>query len=498
MARARRCNAAARAARVANATAVRAVVLGSLAMVSAACGSGSPSPRAATTAPSSSSTVPGRASTSTASPTPPASPTAWLTYGGNVARTSLDTADPAFGHKPTSAWTSPALDGPVYGEPLVSGGQVFVATENNTVYALSAATGAVAWSDRVAAPVPAGMLPCGDITPDVGITSTMVIDPTSGTLFASAEARSGSSVKHIVVALDIATHRVLWSRDVDRPGWNAAAQLQRTGLALSAGRVIVAFGGNYGDCGSYHGWVVGVPESGAGTVLSYEVPTANEGAIWAPAGVTIDGSGDIFVVTGNGSALAGQPFDHGDAVIELSPTLTERQYFAPANWAQDNADDGDLGSTAAMLLGGSQLLIVGKQQTAYLLDATKLGGIGGQLASIDLCNSRGGNAYQAPDAYVVCSGNGTIDQVRVGPGSTMTRGWTWTSPTGQAGSPTIAGGVLWTLDGGASVLYGVALSTGKTLYSVPLTTGTPQHFAAVSAAGGMLFAAGASHVEALR
>ncbi len=180
-------------------------------------------------------------------------------------------------------------------------------------------------------------------------------------------------MKHIVVALDIATHRVLWSRDVDQPRWNAAAQLQRTGLALSAGHVIVAFGGNYGDCGSYHGWVVGVPESGAGTVLSYEVPTANEGAIWAPAGVTIDGSGDIFVVTGNGSAQAGRPFDHGDAVIELSPTLAERQYFAPANWAQDNADDGDLGSTAAMLLGGSQLFIVGKQQTAYLLDATKFG-----------------------------------------------------------------------------------------------------------------------------
>jgi len=485
------------AARVATMTVVRAVVLGSLAIVSAACGTGSPSPRAGSTPPSSSATVRGRSSTSTTSTTSPAS-AAWLTYGGNLSRTSLDTADPAFDHKPTAAWTSPALDGPVYGEPLVSGGEVFVATENNTVYALSAATGALAWSDHLAAPVPAGMLPCGDITPDVGITSTMVIDPTSGTLFASAEALSGSSVKHIVVALDIATHRVLWSRDVDRPGWNATTQLQRTGLALSAGHVIVAFGGNYGDCGAYHGWVVGVPESGVGTVLSYEVPTANEGAIWAPAGATVDGSGDIFVVTGNGSAQAGQPFDHGDAVIELSPMLAERQYFAPTNWARDNADDGDLGSTAVMLLGGSQLFIVGKQQTAYLLDATKLGGIGGQLASIDLCNSRGGNAYQAPDAYVVCSGNGTIDQVPVGPGATMTRGWTWTSPTGQAGSPTISGGVLWTLDIGASVLYGVALSTGTTLYSVPLTTGTPQHFAAVSTAGGMLIVAGASRVEALR
>ena len=78
----------------------------------------------------------------------------------------------------------------------------------------------------------------------------------------------------------------------------------------------------------------------------------------------------------------------------------------------------------------------------------------------------------------------------------MTRGWTWTSPTGGSGSPTIAGGVLWSVDIGASLLYGVSLSTGSTLYTLPLTTGLPQHFAAPSAAGGLLVVAGASHVEA--
>ncbi|HVA04154.1 MAG TPA: PQQ-binding-like beta-propeller repeat protein [Acidimicrobiales bacterium] len=437
-------------------------------------------------------------STSGSSSTTPSSAAAWLTYGGNFARTSLDSTDPAFGHKPTAAWTSPALDGPVYGEPLIYKGQVLMATENNTVYALSATNGTLAWSVHLASPVPVGDLPCGAITPTVGITSTMVIDPTSGTLFASAAALSGTSVKHVVVAVDIATHEVSWTRDVDQPGWNAVAQLQRTGLALSAGHVIVAFGGNFGDCGNYHGWVVGVPESGTGSLLAYEVPTAREGAIWAPAGVTVDSSGDVFVVTGNGDAGAGQPYDHGDAVIELAPTLAERQYFAPANWAQDNADDGDLGSTAAILLGNARMFIVGKQQTAYLLDVSKLGGIGGQSASINVCNSRGGNAYRSPDVYVVCTSDGTIAQVRVGPGPTMARGWTWTSPTGGAGSPTIAGGILWTIDIGSSMLYGVDLATGTTRYSLALTTGTPQHFAAPSIAGGMVVVAGASHVEVFR
>ena len=395
-------------------------------------------------------------------------------------------------------WTSPGLDGPAYGEPLIYREQVFVATENDTVYALSATDGTVAWSDHLASPVPAGMLPCGDITPTVGITSTMVIDPTSGTLFISAALVSGSSVKHKVYALDIATHRVLWARGIDQPGWTAAAQLQRIALALSAGHVIVGFGGNYGDCGSYHGWVVGVPESGTGSLLAYQVPAAREGALWAPAGATVDAAGDVFVVTGNGSATAGQPFDHGDSVIELSPGLAERQYFAPSNWAQDNADDGDLGSTAAMLLSSSTLFIVGKQQTAYLLNSSTLGGVGGQLASTNVCNSQGGNAYLAPNAYVVCTDDGTIRQVRVGPGATMSPGWTWTSPTGNAGSPTIAGGVLWTVDIGASVLYGVDLSSGATRFTAHLTTGTPPHFAAPSAGEGMLVVAGSSHVEAFR
>jgi len=474
---------------------VAALVLGG-----AACGAGSPPVRGGSTHPSGSPGTTGSTSTSSTTPvtTTPGTGAAWLTYGGSVSRLSADSIDPAFDHKPTKAWLSSSLDGAVYGEALVYEHQVLVATENDTVYDLSSADGTVAWSDHLGAPVSAGRLPCGDITPDVGVTSTMVIDPASGTLFVSAEVLAGSAVTHIVVALDIATHRVLWSRDVDQPGWTAAAQLQRAGLALSGGHVIVGFGGNYGDCGAYHGWVVGVPESGVGALLAYKVPTPRQGAIWAPGGVTVNAAGDVLVVTGNGSAQPGQAFDHGNSVIELSPALSELQYFAPSNWAQDNADDGDLGSTSVMLLDDSRMFIVGKQQTGYLLDATTLGRIGGQLASIDLCNSRGANAALAPDVYVVCTDDGTIDQVRVGPGATLAHGWRWTSPTGQAGSPTLAGGVLWTLDIGASVLYGVNLSTGTTTYTVPLATGAPAHFAAPSVAGGMIVVAGASRVEAFR
>jgi hypothetical protein len=210
------------------------------------------------------------------------------------------------------------------------------------------------------------------------------------------------------------------------------------------------------------------------------------------------------VATGNGSASAGQPFDHGDAVIELSPTLTEMSYFAPTNWAEDNADDGDLGSTSPVLLNAGLVFEVGKETTAYLLEAGALGGIGGQVASLDVCDSLGGNAYQAPDVYVVCPNAGEIVQVQItsaaNPGAvdSMQKGWTWTSPTGGASSPTIAGGIIWSIDLKAAILYGIDLTTGATRFAQHLDVGTPEHFAAASAAAGMIVVAGSTAVEAFR
>ena len=118
-------------------------------------------------------TAPATTTSTTAAPTS-AGPS-WTVYHGNaegngVAPTvsSVNLAAPA--------WTSPVLDGQLYGEPLVSDGRVIVATENDTVYALSSTTGSVEWSTHLGTPVPSGSLPCGDISPTVGITGTPVID----------------------------------------------------------------------------------------------------------------------------------------------------------------------------------------------------------------------------------------------------------------------------------------------------------------------------------
>lgn len=412
--------------------------------------------------------------------------TAWTTYGGSFTRTSNAGGGPlAPLHQ---RWRTTGLGGAIYGEPLVASGRVFVATETDEVVALRAGDGRVAWRRSLGRPVPAGMLPCGDISPTVGVTSTMVFDPATGTLFVSAETLVAGKVHHVLDALKATTGRLEWRRDLDQAGWDPTAQLQRAALALAKGQVVVGFGGNYGDCGRYHGYVMAVRETGEGPVRVYEVPTAREGAVWAPSGVAVGTSGDIYAATGNGSSTT--TYDSGDSVLRLSPALSRRSFFAPADWARLNASDADLGSAGPMLLPGGRLLIVGKDTTGYLLDQTHLGGIGHPLAATEVCFSIGGDAYANGLAYVACPG-GSLTAVRVGARHLRVA---WRAPTGVAGSPTIAGGLVWSVGDGN--LVGLAPATGRPVDQV--STISTEHFAAPSVADGLLLVAGDGAVQALQ
>ncbi|HKT21724.1 MAG TPA: PQQ-binding-like beta-propeller repeat protein, partial [Nitrososphaerales archaeon] len=95
-------------------------------------------------------------------------------------------------------WTSPALDGFVFAEPLVFGDSVYVATENNSVYALNAQTGNVTWHTNLGPGSPTGnhQLPCGDIIPVTGITGTPAIDPSTGILYVVSD----SNYHHVLDA----------------------------------------------------------------------------------------------------------------------------------------------------------------------------------------------------------------------------------------------------------------------------------------------------------
>ena len=339
---------------------------GRLALASVLCGIGSGPAYAATLA------------------SPASGSSSWTVYHDNPAGTgvaapvtAVDTA--------TRAWTSPALDGQIYGEPLVYAGRVYVATENDTVYALSAATGAVAWSRNLGRPVPAASLPCGDISPTVGITGTPVIDRSRDEIFVVADELVAGSPAHRLVGLSAASGTIELSQDVDPPGSDPAALLQRTGLTLDSGQVVFGMGGNYGDCASYRGRVVGVPETG-GTPRYFTVdaaPGESQGAVWmGGAAPVVDGSGHIWVSTGNGSVYSyAHAYDDSDSVLELSSSLRLLQFFAPSTWPTNNSQDLDM-STAPVLLPDGQVLLAGKSRIVYLLSGAHLGGIGHQQATL--------------------------------------------------------------------------------------------------------------------
>jgi polyvinyl alcohol dehydrogenase (cytochrome) len=424
-------------------------------------------------------------------------PGAWTVYHGGPAGAGA-AAGVASVDTSARVWTSPTLDGKLYGEPLAYRGRVYVATENDTVYALSAATGTVDWSAHVGSPVPAGSLPCGDISPTVGITGTPVIDSARGEVFAVADTLRGGRPAHVLVGLSTATGKVELRRDVDPPGADPATLLQRTGLTLDAGQVVFGLGGNDGDCGSYRGRVVAVPEAG-GPPRFFTVDAAagqREGAIWmGGAAPVVDGRGNIWVTSGNGSVTSpGQAYDDSDAVLELSASLRLRQFFAPREWAAQNASDLDM-SVAPALLPGGQVLAAGKAGIAYLLDGSRLDGIGGQQATLGpVCDTgiEGGAAVLGSTAFLPClNGIAAVRATAAPPGLRLL----WKSGAG-GGPPVIAAGLVWTMSG-SGVLYGLAPSTGKVVRRVTLGA-LANHFPTPSVAGGLLLAGCAITVVAFR
>jgi outer membrane protein assembly factor BamB len=404
--------------------------------------------------------------------------------------TSVDVSSPA--------WTSPVLDGQLYGEPLVSDGRVYVATENDTVYALSATTGAVLWSTHLGTPVPSGSLPCGDISPTVGITGTPVIDQTSAELFVVADELVNGTPAHQLVGLSTTTGKTELNQNVDPPGSTPAALLQRTGLTLDSGRVVFGYGGNFGDCSTYHGWVMSVPEGG-GAAAAFAVDSAageSQGAIWmGGAAPVVDASGNIWVTAGNGSVYSSShPYDDSDSVLELSPSLALEQYFAPSSWPSNNAHDLDM-STAVALLSDGQVVAAGKARIVYLLNGSSLGGIGGQQAQLaDACGSDidGGVAVDGTTVYLPCLSGPVAVQTT---GSPAVLRLLWSSSVG-GGPPIVAGGLVWTI-GSDGVLYGLDPTSGAVRDQA--TIGAPaNHFPTPSVGAGLLLAPSAERVVAFR
>ncbi len=417
----------------------------------------------------------------------------WTTFDQNSMRTGVDASgNPLF--PAHSAWST-SVDGQLYGQPLVATGRVFVATEDDTVYTLAADSGQVLWSNHLATPVDASKLPCGNIGPTVGVTGTPVVDTARSEIFVVAdEAAPGAAIAaHHLIGLDIYTGAVELNQVIDPAGSYPPAQLQRVSLALDDGHVVAGFGGNSGDCSTYHGLVIATPESGgpSSVFTVSDLPGDSQGAVWmGGAAPTVDANGNVWVATGNGAFDAsGDPYDQSDGVLELSPSMHLVQDFAPAAWYDDNHNDSDLGSTTPALLPNGLVFEVGKSTTAYVLRQSHLGGVDGQVAFTNgFCFADGGSADLNGTLYVPCSGGVTAVTPAASPPVAS-----WTTSTGAHNSPIVAGGEVWSI--GGDTLDALDPTTGN--MKQRFTVGSEaSDFPSPSAADGLVLAPSATAVHA--
>jgi hypothetical protein len=430
-----------------------------------------------------------------ATPGPQVPGGSWTTYDFDPSRTGVDPSGLQYSVG-SPAWTSPHLDGALFGQPLVQGSDVYVATENDTVYALSSSTGAVAWSAHVGTPFNPTVVPaeCGDIQPTVGITSTPVIDVARSEIFVVADEASGNSAAHHLIGLNLSTGQVMLDEVIDPGGSDPPFELQRVSLGLTAGRVIVGFGGNAGDCGSYHGLVVSAPEDGS-TPVTFTVaslPGDLQGAVWMGGGApAIDSQGNVWVTTGNSAhEHAGDAYDNSDGVLELSPTMQLLGFFAPTDWFSDNASDADF-STPPTLLDNGLAFAIGKSSIAYVLNQSALGGIGGQLIARPACFGHGASAHVGDIVYQGCGGGVGAYRVQSNPTTLQNL---WTSSSGGGGSPIVAGGLIWNLSSGGT-LSAMDPATGRVVESTNIGSEATS-FPSPSTGDGLLLAPSTNQVHA--
>ena len=399
------------------------------------------------------------------------------------------------------------VSGHVYAQPLYwrapgsRSAMLLLATEDNVVHAIDAGTGNEIWKRSLGKPVARSSLPCGNIDP-LGVTGTPVIDESTEAIYLDAAVDGPSGPRHLVFALSLKDGSLLpgWPVDVgdalegEHQNFMPRDQNQRGALAILGGTLYVPFGGHFGDCGQYHGFVVGISLSEPRTVRSWAT-RGRGGGIWAPGGISTDGE-SLFVATGN--TLGAATWSDGEAVLRLAPDLhrsdDKKDFFAPSDWQALDARDADLGGTNPLPLdiptqSGNQALILalGKDGKAYLLDRNNLGGIGGSLA-VDPVDTRAiitaPAAYPAADGvFVAFRGPGAhlmtwrdtgLTVLKIRPGSPPTMTTAWSAPLRGVGSPIVtttdghSNPIVWIVGAeGDNRLHGFRGDTGEPLFTGP-------------------------------
>jgi len=298
------------------------------------------------------------------------------------------------------------VDGYIYAQPLYVAhvpisstihNVVYVATENNSVYAFDADNGTQLWHVNFGTPVPSSDIASTykDLTPVIGITGTPVIDPGSSTLYVVAKTKdtSNNTYHQHLHALDItagvekAGSPVEITASVSGTGSGSGGgtiafqpfyQLNRPGLLLLNGVVYIGFG-SHGDIGPYHGWVLGYDASTlAQSAVFNTTPNGSQGSVWQGGQGLVADADSIYLMTGNGSFDANiGGTEYGDSVVKLGTLagLSVTDYFTPDNQSALNQSDLDLGSGGPILLPGTGSIVGGgKDGILRLINTSAMGG----------------------------------------------------------------------------------------------------------------------------
>ncbi|MGB6355353.1 MAG: hypothetical protein WBF21_15365 [Steroidobacteraceae bacterium] len=404
------------------------------------------------------------------------------------------------------------VDGAVYAQPLwvanltVNGAQhnvVFVATEHDSLFAFDADAGPCTslWTISLIdanhggftgeTTVPAGPTGnlvgagYGDITPEVGVTGTPVIDPAMNVLYVVSKSVNSAQTTFYqrLHAIDLATGS-------EKPGspatiagtypgtgdggttvtFNPRQQNQRSGLVLLNGAVCIAWSAHE-DARPYYGWVMSYTYNGTsftqGSVLNV-TPNAQGGGIWMDGGaMAADSMNNLYVLTGNGAFDATNPAspnnDLGDSMLQLSGSLSISQYFTPSDQLSDEQNDADFGSGGAAVLAdlpaGSPVthLVVGggKDGNLYVLNRDLLGGLGDTAAVQKVALGHGlfsTGAFWNNSLYVAGAGGAlsayslSLSQAQFTLSSASSTVYGWPGGTPSVSSSGVQGGIVWILD----------------------------------------------------
>jgi len=407
---------------------------------------------------------------------------------------------------------STTVDGSVYAQPLyvpnvqnIAGGThnvLYVATEHDSLYAIDADSGALLWRKSFINPtagittVPSSDVACDDLVPEIGITSTPVIDPATNTLYLMTKTKETGVYFQRLHAIDIVTNAekfggpIAIAATVNGTGdgssggklsFDPLMQNNRLSLLLENGHVVIGWGAHC-DNGPFHGWLMSYNASTLAQEAVFNTsPNSGLSGVWMGGnGPAADSGGNIYFATGNGTYDGAAKGDYGDSIMKLSgPTggqFTVADWFTPSDQGALNNGDTDVASGGVLLLpdlpaGSSHphlLVEMGKEGEIFLVDRDNMGkycsGCSSDTQIVQEIPAAAPGVWGSPaywNGWVYWGGAAeyTADHVKAFSLNANNSGMLSTSPTSQSSqlfnfsttSPVVSSngnsnGILWILD----------------------------------------------------